>query len=314
MVKPKTLLINKYFILLTLGFLYFSTWAQNQAIQDSLPFDAVIQEERQGLLTKFYGNTRFTLNQAYFSNWITGGESSITTLFALDYNLNLSNRRGLVWDNNVLLSLGSTYISGDKFVKKADDRFEINSLVGKQINQHWNYSAFFNLKTQMLPGYRYYSQVGEALRERISRIFSPAYAQGGVGWYLKKEQKLWANLAPLTARILFVSKLFTKDLESNEKYFGVDAGTNNKFFFGASFSGFFKTEIMTNITLENKFNFYINYLEKIQNIDVDLNTNIRLKVNDWISMNFVIHMLYDDDLIQRLQLRELFGVGFNMDL
>ena len=138
MVKPKTLLINKDFILLTLGFLYFSTWAQNQAIQDSLPFDAVIQEERQGLLTKFYGNTRFTLNQAYFSNWITGGESSIITLFALDYNLNLSNRRGLVWDNNVLLSLGSTYISGDKFVKKADDRFEINSLVGKQINQHWN--------------------------------------------------------------------------------------------------------------------------------------------------------------------------------
>ena len=134
MVKPKTLLINKYFILLTLGFLYFSTWAQNQAIQDSLPFDAVIQEERQGLLTKFYGNTRFTLNQAYFSNWITGGESSITTLFALDYNLNLSNRRGLVWDNNVLLSLGSTYISGDKFVKKADDRLEINSLVGKQIS------------------------------------------------------------------------------------------------------------------------------------------------------------------------------------
>ena len=289
-------------------------WAQNNIQIDSIAFDAVIQEEQQGLLTKFYGNTRFTLNQAYFSNWISGGESAITALFALDYNLNLSNRKGLVWDNNLLLSLGSTYISGDPFVKKADDRFEINSLVGKQINQFWNYSAFFNVKTQLLRGYRYYTQKGEALREPISKIFSPAYAQGGVGWYYKKGESLWANLSPLAARMLLVSKEFTMDLNPGDQYFGVDAGANNKFFFGASVSGFVKTKLMTNITLENKYHFYINYLEKAQNIDVDLNTNIRMKVNDWISVNFVVHLLYDDDLIQRLQLRELFGVGFNMDL
>lgn len=289
-------------------------WAQNIAQLDSIPFNAIIHEEQQGLLAKFYGNTRFTLNQAHFSNWISGGESAITTLFALDYNLNLSNRRGLVWDNNLLLSLGSTYISGDQFVKKADDRFEINSLIGKQINQFWNYSAFFNLKTQVLPGYRYYAQEGKELRERISKIFSPAYAQGGVGWYYKKGEDLWTNLSPLAARMLLVSKEFTKELDPGEQYFGVDAGANNKFFFGASLSGFVKTKLMTNITLENKYNFYINYLEKTQNIDVDINTNIRMKVNNWISVNFVIHLLYDDDLIQRLQLRELFGVGFNMDL
>jgi len=302
--------IFTFFILL----LFFVSWAQEESPKDSIPFDAVIQEERQGLLTKFYGNTRFTLNQAYFSNWISGGESAITTLFALDYNLNLSNRKGLVWDNNLLLSLGSTYISGNRYVKKADDRFEINSLIGKQINQHWNYSAFFNLKTQLLPGYRYYSEEGEDLRERISRMFSPAYVQGGVGWYLKKGKDLWANLSPLAARLLLVSNEFTKDLAPGKKYFGVDAGANSKFFFGASLSGYIKTELMSNITLENKYNFYVNYLEKTQNIDVDLNTNIRMKVNDRVSVNLVIHFLYDDDLIQKLQLRELFGAGFNMDL
>ncbi len=294
--------------------LFFVNWAQEESPKDSIPFDAVIQEERQGLLTKFYGNTRFTLNQAYFSNWISGGESAITTLFALDYNLNLSNRKGLVWDNNLLLSLGSTYISGNRFVRKADDRFEINSLIGEQINQYWNYSAFFNLKTQLLPGYRYYSEEGEELRERISRMFSPAYVQGGVGWYLKKGKNLWANLSPLAARLLLVSNEFTRDLAPGKKYFGVDAGANSKFFFGASLSGYIKTELMSNITLENKYNFYVNYLEKTQNIDVDLNTNLRMKVNDRVSVNLVIHFLYDDDLIQKLQLRELFGAGFNMDL
>ena len=44
MVKSNFFLINKYFVLLTMGLLHFPIWAQNQAIQDSLPFDAVIQD------------------------------------------------------------------------------------------------------------------------------------------------------------------------------------------------------------------------------------------------------------------------------
>ena len=91
---------------------------------------------------KFYGNTRFNFNQAYFSNWISGGESALTFLYGLDYNFNYSDRKGLVWDTNLSLSIGTTYISGSEFLKKADDRLEINSLLGQQINQFWNYSSF----------------------------------------------------------------------------------------------------------------------------------------------------------------------------
>ena len=36
-------------------------------IEESLPFDAVIESEMGGKRMKFYGNTRFNFNQAYFS-------------------------------------------------------------------------------------------------------------------------------------------------------------------------------------------------------------------------------------------------------
>ena len=293
----------------------FTLYAQEEEEPgELLPFDAVIQTEMGGKRMKFYGNTRFNFNQAYFSNWISGGESALTLLYGLDYNFNYSNRNGLVWDSNLLLSLGTTYVSGSKYLKKADDRFEINSLVGKQINTYWNYSSFLNFKTQLLPGFKFFNQDGEELRERVSQFLSPAILQAGLGFYYKKNQDFWVNMSPVSARIIIVSKKFTQELEAESKYFGVDFNKRSKFFFGALISGFYKKEIMENIIWENKFSVYVNYLEKTENVDFDWNSNMRFKVNSKISGNFILHLLYDDDLIGKLQVRELLGLGINIDL
>ena len=60
---------------------------------------------------------------------------------------------------------------------------------------------------------------------------------------------------------------------------------------------------MENITIENKFNVHANYIRKIQNIDFELNTILRMKINRRISSNLIAHFLYDDDLTGRLQIR-----------
>lgn len=309
------LINNKIRVLIVFSFLTEFIVAQvTPKVIDSISYGAVINAPEASKRMKYYGNARLTLNQAHFENWISGGESSLTALFGLDYNFNYSNRKGLVWDSNLILSIGITKISGNSFNRKADDRFEINSVVGKQINQYWNYSAFVNFKTQLLHGYRYFTKDGLQQREKISRIFSPAIAQAGLGWYYKKSKNLRMTLSPITARIIMVGNFYTQNLKQGEKYFGVEAGETTKLFFGASVTGYYKTKLMEGITMENKFNFYINYLENTQNIDVDWNANFRLKVNDKISSSLIIHFLYDDDLIKRLQLRELFGVGINVDL
>lgn len=296
-------------------FMLVGAYAQEQTVsQDSLLYDVVIRVPEADRRMKYSGNTRLTINQAHFENWISGGESSLTALFGLDYNFNYSDRNGIVWDSNLILSIGTTAVAGNTFNRKADDRLELKSLVGIQLNQYWNLSASASFKTQMFPGYRYYKEDGIDMRDRISRIFSPAIAQAGMGWYFKKSNDLRLNLSPLTSRLILVSKDFTRDLDDGQKYFGVDSGQSTKFFFGAAIDGYFKTQLMENITMENTFNFYVNYLEKIGNIDVDWNANFRFKVNDKVSGNLILHIQYDDDLIQRLQLRELFGVGISIDI
>jgi len=84
-------------------FFFFSMISAAQEVDENgnpLPYDVVIQSELGGKIFKFSGNTRFNFNQAYFSNWVSGGESSLTGLFGLDYNFNYSDRKGLVWDSN----------------------------------------------------------------------------------------------------------------------------------------------------------------------------------------------------------------------
>jgi hypothetical protein len=308
--------LNKSFLTLALIFLTLNVFSQDDtAVIDSLiPYDAIIQSEEDGKRMKYSGTTNFTFNQAYFENWISGGESSLSGLLAVDYNLNYSDRKGLVWDTNLMVSVGTTYLSSNSFFRKADDRFEVNSLVGSQINQYWNYSAYINFKTQLLPGYRYFEEDGEDKKEKISRIFSPTVVQIGLGWYFKKSDDIWVNLSPLASRGIFVGKAYTENLAPGQKYFGVERGKTNNVSIGASLTGHYKAEIMDNITVDNKFNFYVNYLEKIQNIDFEWNAKFILKVNERISSNLILHIQYDDDLINKLQIRELFGLGLSIDL
>ena len=152
------------------------------------------------------------------------------------------------------------------------------------------------------------------MRERVSQFLSPAILQGGLGFYYKKNDSFWLNLSPVSARVILVSKKYTQELENEAKYFGVDFNKRAKFFFGALISGYYKKEIMQNIIWESKYSVYVNYLEKTKNIDFEWDTNLRFKVNSKISGNFILHLLYDDDLLGKLQVRELLGLGINVDL
>ena len=303
--------LKGYFVI----FLFIgSVNAQQSQATNIISVDTLKTASEEKSKFKFFGLTQFTFNQAYFENWVSGGENSMTGLFSVDYNINYLGKEGWIWDNNIMLSIGTTYLSGNSFFRKADDRIEINSVLSKKVNTYWNYSAYFNFKTQLLPGYRYYKDDGEDQKEKISRILSPAIIQCGLGWYYKEDEMAWFNISPMAVRGIFVGKDYTQNLSPGKKYFGVEKGATSIISVGASFSGFFRSTLMENITMDNKFNMYINYIQKIQNVDIEWNANIRLKVNEKISSNLIIHIQYDDDLIKRLQIRELFGLGLSIDI
>lgn len=264
------------------------------------------------------GNALFLVNQSSFSNWTSGGQSSISGTLKIDYNFNYSDN-GWDWDTKVISNFGLNKISGSDFLKKTDDRIEINSVLGKKFNNdiigRWSYSSFFNFQTQFAKGYRFGKDAnGNPNRTEKSRFFSPATVQLGVGMYWKKSKDLWVNVAPMTGKLILVNRRFTENLNENETYFGVKKGGNSRFELGASIRSYYKSEIFENVTMENRLSLYSDYLDKPQNIDFDCTFNFIMKVNQYVSTNLIFQFVYDDNEIRRVQIREVLGVGLNIDL
>ncbi|MFV8345553.1 DUF3078 domain-containing protein [Flavobacterium sp. ZB4P13] len=246
------------------------------------------------------GNISLLFNQsAYNKQWLGGGTSNIAGNFGLNYDFNYK-KGDVVWDNKFILAYGLTKIKGDEKTAKTDDRLELNSLWGKKAKGDWYYSVFFNFKTQMDAGY-------DKDGIRLSHFFSPAYFQFGPGMLWKKSNNLSVNFSPATAKLILVHDHFTEFGPS----FGVLQGDNSRFEFGASISGYYKFNIMTNVSVENRLNLYSNYLDNPQNVDVDYQMNVVMKINKYLSANVAVQAIYDDNSVQAVQVREVFGLGVN---
>jgi hypothetical protein len=88
-------------------------------------------------------------------------------------------------------------------------------------------------------------------------------------------------------------------------------GDTSRFEFGASVSAYYKFNLITNVSVENRLNLYSNYLDKPQNVDVDYQMNVVMKINRHMSANIALQTIYDDNAIKAVQVREVFGLGIN---
>jgi hypothetical protein len=89
---------------------------------------------------------------------------------------------------------------------------------------------------------------------------------------------------------------------------------------GAYVKAISKIKFREIITLENKVNFFTNYSNNPQNIDVDWEANLGVNLTEYIKMSINAHFIYDDDVTfidkegneggARAQFKELFGIGF----
>ena len=131
--------------------------------------------------------------------------------------------------------------------------------------------------------------------------------------FYKRDDNFWFNYALLSARYIMVNTVFTESLLDGENYFGVEKGKSGRFEAGGIISAYYKKEIMKNMHMENKLNLFQNYLEDPLNIDVDYTLSLEFTINQFFSTNILVQILYDDNAIPEIQLKEVFGVSFNVN-
>lgn len=261
---------------------------------------------------KSKGKVSFLFNQASFSNWIAGGENSFSGNLGLDYKIDYK-KDDYTWENRIMASYGLLQTQSASFEKKTDDQLEINSIVAKKTKGYWYYSFLVNFRSQFTSGYLYSNdENGAEIREKNTSFMSPGYLLFGPGMYWKKTENFKINLAPLTSKFTFVDDFYTSiPGYIDGDYFGVDTNKSMLYQLGFNATAYYKFTIMENVTAENLLNLYSNYLKDPQNIDINYNLIVVMKINKILSANFNFQAIYDDDAFRGFQTKEVFGVGLN---
>jgi len=260
----------------------------------------------------------FSLNmsQANFTNWAAGGQNSLALNGLV--NLGANYRMGKsAWDNALIIGYGKMVQKGnDLGWMKTDDRIDFQSKYGRKATEKWFYSGLMSFKTQMDNGYNY-----PDTDNKISGLLSPAYLLFSLGMDYKPNPNFSVFLSPLTSK----NTIVMDDVLSMAGAFGVEPGKNFRPELGAYANiAYKKDEIVKNVNFMTKLDLFTNYLKNPQNIDISWEALLVLKVNEFISATVNTLLLYDDDILikidegsegepvlgKRAQFKEVIGVGF----
>lgn len=316
--------MKKKFIVIVAIFYMFSALGFSQVTEGEKNLRTLSADTTQGW--KNGGVFAVNLAQTSLTNWAAGGQNSVAVngIFSLFANLKKGKSR---WDNSLDLGYGLLKQGKNADFKKTDDKFDFLSKYGRQAFNNFYYAALLNFKTQMAPGYNY---IDATTKSKISDLFSPAYLLLALGLDFKPNSYFSAFIAPVTAKFTFV----TDKVLSDAGAFGVKPGEKSLSEIGGYLRAIyskndFKTDFLKNVSFTSKIDLFSNYLKNPQNIVVNWETLITMKVNKYISANLSTALIYDDKIKvpfdrngdgtiaadevvkSKIQFKEIFGVGFS---
>lgn len=260
---------------------------------------------------KFGGAGTLNFSQVSLSNWAAGGQNSLATNGLV--NLFAKYAKGNInWDNTLDLGYGIIKQGDAKFIK-SDDKVDLSSKFGQKALDKWYYTALLNFKTQMDDGFNYPND-----SVVISTLLAPGYLLYSLGMDYKPNDKFTLFVSPATGKTTIV----LDDTLSARGAFGVEPGDKSRTEIGGFVKFAYKQNLMQNISFETKIDLFSNYLKNPQNIDVNWEALLVMKVNKYIVTTLNTVVLYDDDIDilvdektgkkgPRVQFKELFGLGLS---
>lgn len=235
------------------------------------------------------GTLGLNLSQTYLENWAAGGQNAISVTGLINVFANYQKDEHQ-WDNTLDLAYGILTQGNYEQVIKTEDKIDLSSKYGRQLSKNWFLTGMLNFRTQFAPGY----EISEGMVDesvKISDFFAPAYSLLSIGMDFKPNKKFSVLISPVTLKNTIV---IDDSLATN---YGVDEGKNIRYEIGGYVKIAYTTEVVENVTWQTKLDLFSNYLENPQNVDLNWENLIAMKVNDFISVNISAQMIYDDDIL-----------------
>lgn len=237
---------------------------------------------------KTTGLAALNLNQVSLTNWAAGGQSALAGTALFNFTANYKKGKD-AWDNVLDLAYGrnNQKLENKWQSFKSDDRIELNSKYGRAVSEKLFYSLLFNFRSQFDNGYNYPND-----SVPISRFMAPGYVTLAAGMDYKPATGLSFYLSPLTGRLTFV----LDDSLAAQGAYGVKKGEKVRPEFGGFFRASVNRSIMENVVLQSSIDLFSNYLDKPQNVDVNWQVLVGMKINKYLTASLSTQLIYDDNV------------------
>jgi len=252
------------------------------------------------------GTLIININQGALSNWAAGGEQNVFGINGLlNYALNYRREKN-TWDNYFELALGIQNATSFGTFRKIDDRIDLTSKYGYEIGKKWYAAFLLNFNSQALAGYDY----STTPFTKISSFMTPGKILLSPGFDFRPNEKFSLFVSP--ASIRWITK--TDPDFFNIDNFGVEAFKKSYSEIGAFLTAKYTAILSGWATYSGRLDLFSNYKRNPQNVDLLMNNLLTMKFTKTFATNISLDLLYDDDVIKRLQLKEILGIGLTLKL
>lgn len=278
------------------------------------------------------GEFNVTFQQVALNNWASGGKSSLALGGVTSVYLTYDDTTQRRWENQLVVNYGISKIGDDtdRFIKTKDNLI-FTSRYGRKLSTYLYLSGLADFRSQIAQGFKFV-QLNDSVSDAqlVSEFMAPAFLVTSLGVTYspkkrnlieedKKAQKQGGNyfaltLSPFSGKFTFV---LNEALVANEQY--NTEGKRVKAEAGSSLALGISRKIWENVIFNTNLNLFSAF-ESFQNVDMNLESLLILKVNKYIMSNISLQLIYDDDInVQRdngtegpaLQMQHAINVGFS---
>lgn len=261
------------------------------------------------------GVSSMTFSQVSLTNWASGGDNSVSLNGYFNIFADYKKGRSL-WENSLELGYGLIK-QGEETFRKTDDKINLTTKYGRKLsanNNYWYWTSNFNFRTQFDKGFSRDDDVNY-----ISRFMAPGYIVLALGLDFKPSEFFSLSFAPVTGKITIVND----DVLSAAGAFGVEPGEKTRIELGSYLTAQFKKEILENVNFDTRIQLFSNYTNNPQDIDVNWENALVMRINSFMTTSIINQMIYDKDIEfpvldengnqigidSKVQFKNIFGVG-----
>ncbi len=238
------------------------------------------------------------LTQASFSNWEKGGDNSLAWQLKFDSKFEMDAEKWN-WATTGKFELGFAKVGGNE-ARKSSDIVDIETVVTKKLGKLLNPFVAATVKSQFVAGFKF-DDTAET-KTQVSKFMDPGYFTQSAGIGYKPNDNFQSRLGFTLKETLtsdfpqYADDADTPEIEKTRIEPGVSSVTDLKW------------KIHENVAYVSKLNVFSD-MKSVNRIDVLLENQVIMKVTKYLNVNVSVDVLYDKDVTDKTQLKEVLAIG-----